>query len=95
MAKYKQFYDEMVANNKDLFDHFKQLHDRYAQDKETWRDQFNTEGAKVQDIIRRYENRLCGRSENSGYGSYTSTLADKFWGEVRKTYPMIDFVGTK
>jgi hypothetical protein len=36
---------------------------------------------------------LCGKSENSGYGKFSTSLSDKFWGEVRKYVPEVDNVG--
>ena len=39
------------------------------------------------------ENKLCSTSEKAGYGGYTTNLSEKFWQEVRKSYPLIDYVG--
>lgn len=93
MIKYKEIYQQMLAENKDLFSAFKQIHDQYAKDEGRWQKIFNQEGAKILTIIKRYENRLCSRSENSGYGKFSSALTDKFWGEVKTYLPLIDFIG--
>jgi hypothetical protein len=47
------------------------------------------------DILHFYEKQLCGKSERSGMGVYSSKLAEKFWLEIKKKLPMIDFVGVK
>lgn len=95
MVKYKEIYQQMWAENQDLFSAFKQIHDQYAEDEERWQKRFNEEGVKVITVIKKYENRLCSRSENSGYGKFSSTLTDKFWAEIKTHLPLIDFVGTE
>lgn len=83
----------MLVQNKGLFEEFKKVHDNFAQDPETWKDQFNQMGMDVLDVIRRYENRLCSHSENSGYGKFSTKLADKFHEEVKAFFPKIDSIG--
>lgn len=95
MTKYKQIFDEMINKNKDLFIKFKITHDMYANDKKTWVNQFNEEGFEVLKIIREHEDILCRHSEQGQYSRFSANLAEKFWGEVRKNYPKIDFVGVK
>lgn len=93
MTKYKQYYERMIAENKDLFDAFTKLHFEYSTDQDKYQDKFNTEGAKIQDTIHEWENRLCKASEGAGYGSYTTKLAEKFQEEVRSHFPLIDHIG--
>ena len=95
MTKYKQLFDDMLAKNRELFIKFKITHDMYVTDRKTWAAQFNEEGEEVLEIIRDYENRLCGHSEQGQYSKFSVNLAEKFWLEVRKNYPKIDFVGVK
>ncbi len=95
MAKFKQTFDEMVAKNRELFIRFKIVHDQYASNPRKYKQEFNDLGEKVLPILHEYENILCGKSENSGYSRFSSNLADKFWSEIRKNYPKIDFVGIK
>ena len=45
------------------------------------------------DIIREWESKLCSRTEKAGFGNYSTNLSEKFWAEVRKTYPLIDYIG--
>lgn len=95
MTKYKQLFDEMLSKNRELFIRFKITHDMYATDRKIWSEQFNQEGLQVLEILREYENRLCGHSEQGQYSKFSANLAEKFWAEVRKNYPKIDFVGVK
>lgn len=95
MTKYKQLFDEMLKKNRELFIKFKITHDMYGTDPKQWNKQFNDEGKKILEILREYEDRLCGHSEQGQYSKYSANLADKFWAEVRKNYPRIDFVGIK
>jgi hypothetical protein len=55
--------------------------------------EFNEIGSKVQSVIRTWEDKLCGRSEGSGYASYSGGLAQKFQDRIRKAFPLIDNVG--
>lgn len=94
-TKYQQFFDLMISQNKELFDSFKEVHEHYLQDPQKWQQQFNEIGRDVQDIIRRYENMLCSKTEGSGYGKYSTNLSEKFQAEVKKAFPKIDFIGAE
>lgn len=83
----------MLDQNKPLFDKFKDIHDRYGLEEDKLQGEFNEVGGKVQLVIREWEDKLCGRSEGSGYASYSGNLAQKFQDEIRKTFPLIDNVG--
>lgn len=93
MTKYQQVFSEMLSQNKALFSEFKELHDKYALDPKTLQEQFNELGQDVLDVIRRYENRLCSKTEGSGYGKFSSKLSEKFQEEVRAYFPKINSVG--
>lgn len=93
MTKYQQYFQQMLVQNKEAFDSFKEIHDKYLLDPDAWQDKFNQEGYLIQDIIRDYENRLCGHSESSGYSKFTTNLAEKFQAEVLKMFPKINSIG--
>jgi len=93
MTKYKEYYDRMVQENKDIFDKFASLHTDYGMDQNKYQEEFNKEGEKIMKLVHEWENKLCSHSEKSGYGSYTSALAEKFQTEVRAHFPLIDHVG--
>lgn len=82
----------MLEDNQKLFNDFKIIHDNFSKEPKNWEDKFNEEGTKILRVIRRYENNLCSRSENSGFGKYSANLSDRFWEEVRALLPLIDRV---
>jgi hypothetical protein len=93
MTKYKETVQKMLAENKDIFDKFRLIHDRYGFEGDSLQEEFNTLGKEVMKIIREYENKLCNRSEGNGYASFTGNLAQKFMDEIRNVFPLIDRVG--
>lgn len=95
MKLYQQLFQEMLSIHKDLFAKFKDIHDKYAIDPKKYQAQFNEIGDEVMTIIRKYENRLCSKTERSSYSKFSMQLSDKFWSGVRAIYPKIDFVGAE
>jgi hypothetical protein len=93
MTKYKEYFQKMIDENKELFVNFQKIHDLYNLEEEKWQEEFNKQGERVMTIIRHYEDKLCARSEANGYASFTGGLAEKFQEEIRKVYPRIDSVG--
>jgi len=93
MTKYKEYFERMITTEKQLFDGFTNLHMKYSLDQDGMQEQLNKDGARVLEVIREWEKKLCSTSEKAGYGGYTSNLSEKFWTEVRKTYPLIDHIG--
>ncbi len=83
----------MISENKELFDKFKIVHDNYIADRSKWIVEFNQQGEVVVEIMRKYEKLLTIHSDNSKYSKFSTNLSSKFWDEVRKIYPKIDFVG--
>lgn len=92
-TKYKEYFDRMVALNKDQFRQFEEIHAKYDLEPAKWKAEFDQKGEKILDTIRQWENKLCSQSEKGGYGVYSGKLAEKFWGEVRAKFPRIDDVG--
>lgn len=93
MTKYREYFERMLTNEKEKFDKFTKLHMQYSINQEGLQEKFNEEGSKIVAIIKDWENKLCSTSEKAGYSSYTSNLSEKFWQEIRKSYPLIDYVG--
>lgn len=83
----------MLEENKDFFDSFKILHDKYKNDSDTYQTEYNKEGEKALEIIRRYEQSLLSKSTTSQYAKFSNNLSDKYWEAVRGYFPMIDFIG--
>lgn len=94
-TKYTSIIKEMYSHHADLLADFDKLHTDYESNQKKYQKMFNQMGEKVMDVMRFYERQLCGKSERSGMGVYSSKLAEKFWAEVKKRYSMIDFVGAK
>jgi hypothetical protein len=95
MTKFKQTYKAMVQAHPQLFAEFKVIHDHYVQDRKAWSAAFHEKGAKVVEVIREYERRLCSAMERGNYAQYSSKVAEKFWNEIKKEFTRIEFVGVK
>lgn len=93
MSKYKEYYEKMVSENKDIFDKFTKAHFEYSIDQEKNQENFNNIGGDILEIIHEWEDRLCKQSERAGFGSYTTNLAEKFQSEIKSHFPLIDHVG--
>lgn len=83
----------MISDNREFFEGFRKIHDRYALSQDELQDDYNKEGARALEFIREYENRLCTNTERGMYNRYSAVLAEKFQNEVKKLFPMIDHVG--
>lgn len=83
----------MIEKNAALFDAFAPIHNGFAIDAKKWEEQFHTKGRDVVDVIRDWERRLCSGTEKGGYAAYSAKLAEKFWAEIKKKFPLIDQVG--
>ncbi len=95
MTKYKQYFQEMVEANEELFADFKVIHDQFAADRLAYQEEFNRKGEIIMEIIQDWEKRLCSRMEGGKNGAYSANLAEKFRSEIKKVYPLIDFIGVK
>lgn len=93
MIKYKEYFQKMCAENEQVFAEFQYIHDLYKANKKANQVIFNEQGTAVRKIIEDWDRRLCGRMERGQNAAYSSRLSEKFWGEVRTRFPMIDFVG--
>ena len=83
----------MIDANRELFDAFARIHDKYEMDDTAWQNEFNIHGKKVVEVIHEWEQRLCQKQSGGQYGKFSKNLSDKFWDVVRKDFPKIDFVG--
>ncbi len=93
MTKYQEYFQQMLALNKEKFEEFRAVYELYDQDPKTHEKEFNRIGSEVLDIVRDWENKLCNQSESSGFGKFSSKLSEKFWEQVRFNFPKIDYVG--
>jgi hypothetical protein len=95
MREFQKAFQTMVEENQDLFDTFTAVHDAYVLNPEMNKEKFNSVGGEVVEIIRDHERKLCSQMGKGQFSKFTHTLSDKFWGEVRKKYAKIDFVGVR
>jgi gamma-glutamylcysteine synthetase len=94
-SKYKQYYQDMIKQNSQLFEQFKIVHDNFVDDPDKYKKEFNDVGEKVMEIVRSFEQRLTSQMTGSGFGKFATNVTDKFKAEIKKDYPKIDFVGVK
>ena len=85
----------MIEDNRDLFLDFKEIHDKFTEDPESFKDEFNEKGKVLVEIIREYELKLTAQQNRGQYSKFSSNLSDKFWDQIRSFLPRIDFVGVK
>ena len=95
MPKYRDYFRKMIDENSEMFEEFAKLHAKYAEDRSANQEEFNEKGEKVVEVIREWEGRLCGKTEKGDKAVFSAGLADKYWGEVKAFFPMIDFVGVE
>ncbi|MFZ5377021.1 MAG: hypothetical protein ACOZAN_05175 [Patescibacteria group bacterium] len=95
MTKYKQYFQQMVEQNTELFESFREIHDLFLKNRLAHQDEFNEIGRDVVDVIRDWERRLCASMGRGQFGGYSHRLADKFWDEVRKSFSAIDLIGVR
>jgi hypothetical protein len=93
MTKTKEVINALYQEHTEEMNAFQVLHDKYAANQKKWQKEFNAEGEKILELMHFCEKQLCGKSERSGMGAYSSKLAEKFWMEIKKKLPLIDFVG--
>ena len=92
-TKYLETFNEMVTKYEKEFDEFQVLHDKYEKDPMKWQEKFNLEGAKIMEIVKEYEDRLCGHMEHTQNATYSANLAEKFRNEIKKYLPKLDMIG--
>lgn len=93
MVKYKEYFQRMCEENKKVFDEFLFIHNLYKENKKANQVIFNEQGIAVRKIIEAWDRRLCNTMEKGNNATYSARLSEKFWGEVRTIFPLIDFVG--
>ena len=93
MVKYKEYFKKMCEENKKVFDDFLFIHNLYKENKKANQVIFNEQGMAIRRIIEDWDRRLCNTMEKGNNATYSARLSEKFWGEVRTIFPLIDFVG--
>jgi hypothetical protein len=90
IPKYKKQYQLMLENNKEVLDELKFAFNAYQINPVSNKDRFREVQMRALRTVRKNENALCAKTENTQYSGYSTNLAEKFWEEVRRDYPEID-----
>ena len=94
-AKYKQYFEQMLEQEKELFENFRVVHDQYKLNQTALQEKYNVEGEKVVTVIRHWERRLCSAMGRTVYGQYAQQVSEKFWDLIREEFDQIDMIGVK
>lgn len=94
-AKYKQYFEQMMEENQEVFERFKPVHEQYKLNREANQAKFNDIGKEVVELVRDWERRLCTVMGRSKYSQYAQKVSEKFWDLVRAEFDQIDMVGVK
>lgn len=95
MTKYQQYYQKMWDENKEVLSGFIEIHDKFKSDRKKYSKEFNEKGKAVREIMESWDQRLCKQMEKGNNGVFSSKVSEKFWNEVKKDYPLIEFVGVE
>lgn len=95
MTKYRQAVQEMLEENKELFDTFKIVHDSYVLAPQINQAKYNSIGAEVMDVVRDYERKLCSKMGAGQYSKFSTNLSEKFMEEIKTIFPKIMFIGVE
>ena len=88
--KFKKQVETMLAENKDLFAEYEKLEESYARSPAKYKEELGEMRRKLLRIMRKHEDRLCARTENTKYANYSENLAMLFWQEVRVLFPNVE-----
>lgn len=91
-VKYKQTLKQLFEEEKDLFTHFKLIHDNFLKNAKMYETDFNTIGSKVMLKFKQAEDNLCSKTEKGRYSNFSNQLSEKYWQEIKKYFPAIDRV---
>lgn len=94
-TKYREYYEKMVSENRQLFDEFLKVNDLFKADPIKNAEQFHSLGQKVLDKVRDFDRRLCSAMGRGVFSTYSQKLSEKFWDLVRKDFDQIDMVGVR
>ena len=95
MSKYRAAVQQMLEENKELFEEFKPIHNAYVLNPTANQAKYNAIGATVMDVIREYERKLCAKMGDGQYSKFSMNLSEKFMEEIKAMYPKIMFIGVE
>lgn len=88
--KYKQQFQKMMDTNKELFEKYAELKRQNRKKSPELEEEYQDIKFKILRVIRKNEDMLCAKSENTKqFSNYSQSLADKFQEEIRQNLPDI------
>ncbi|NMB70513.1 hypothetical protein GYA27_04980 [candidate division WWE3 bacterium] len=88
--KFKKQIETMLAENKDLFSEYEKLEENYVKNPSKYKEELGEMRRKLLRIMRKHEDRLCARTENTKYANYSENLAMLFWQDIRAIFPNVE-----
>lgn len=85
----------MISEHQEEFDKFRDIHAKYQLSSNSHQQEFNEFGKEILEIIREYEQRLCGGMERGQFGKFSDKVSEKFWSRIKKDFPLIELVGVE
>lgn len=95
MTKYQAYYQKMWETHKTLLSEFLDTHDKFKSDRKKYSKEYNDKGKAVREIMEEWDARLCQQMERGQNAVFSSKVSEKFWNEVKKDFPLIEFVGVE
>lgn len=95
MTRYRESVQQMLDENKELFEEFRAIHDAYVLNPSANQAKYNSIGSTVMDVIRDYERKLCAKMGAGQYSKFSTNLSEKFMEEIQKIFPKIMFIGVE
>ena len=89
-TKYKQQFESMLSKNAELFAQYKTLVEQAKKSPAKYKEELEEIKFKILRVIRKNEDMLCAKSENTKqFSNYSQNLADKFQEEIKTHFPSI------
>lgn len=85
----------MWEAHKEILESFLVIHDKFKSNKKAYTKEFNEQGKAVREIMEEWDKKLCTQMERGKNGVFSSKVSEKFWNEVKKDFPLIEFVGVQ
>lgn len=80
----------MLVENKKLFEEYIALEEAYKKSPSKHKEELGEMRRKLLRVMRKHEDRLCARTENTKFANYSENLAVLFWQEIRTMFPDVE-----
>jgi len=80
----------MLEENKTLFAEYEKLEENYAKKPAQYKEELGEMRRKLLRVMRKHEDRLCAKTENTKYANYSENLAMLFWQDIRVMFPNVE-----